>query len=386
MDDPPRSLYIHVPFCAHRCGYCDFVTTSHSPQLHDRYVTSLIKELELQGGRPGEGFDTIFVGGGTPTLLQTDAMDRLQAWLSSVASAAAEITIECNPETVDMRLAHQLAAGVTERVSLGAQSFDQSVLSTLERRASPDVIELAVSRLRDAGIKRLSMDLIWGVPGQDMHSVSRDIKRVLSLGLDHLSAYELEFKPGTKLAHRFGMSAVSNSSNDDPDDLYDLVIDTMLDAGWQWYETANFARIRSERCRHNLAYWKALGWIAVGVGAVGMRSGSSLGAVRRSNLPNIPRWMDAIDRGELPPARIEHIDERTLRTERVMLALRLDEPIQIEAADLDDGIVDMRGVSKLEHLGLALVTQADKAGDLMLNLTRRGRMLQGTVGTLLLDP
>jgi oxygen-independent coproporphyrinogen-3 oxidase len=387
----PRSLYVHVPFCAHRCGYCDFVTTSRSPQVHDRYVAALRRELELQGGAPEGGFDTVFVGGGTPTLLEPAAMEAMLAWIAEIAAPDAEITIECNPETVDESLARRLVDGGVSRVSLGAQSFSAHVLETLERRATPETVRGAVAMLRAAGIRRLSLDLIWGVPGQSAEDVARDLDAALALEPDHLSAYELEFKPGTRLAHAWGIDK-DEIVGEASDDLYDLVIDRLQDAGWWWYETANFARVEDERCRHNLAYWKADGWIAVGVGGVGMRAGDAPGGlVRRTNLPNVPRWLAAVEAGELPPARLETIDPDLARSERVMLALRLDEAVHISAADLVDGIVDPAGLERVVDLELGSVRPlADEdgtcRGDMALRLNRRGRMLQGTIGSLLLDP
>jgi oxygen-independent coproporphyrinogen-3 oxidase len=388
----PRSLYVHVPFCAHRCGYCDFVTTSRSPEIHERYVAALARELELQGGAPNGGFETVFVGGGTPTLLEPPAMEAMLEWIASIAAPGAEVTIECNPETVDEALAARLVQGGVSRVSLGAQSFSAHVLETLERRASPDTVRGAVATLRDAGVARLSLDLIWGVPGQSPDDVVRDLEAALALEPDHLSAYELEFKPGTRLAHAWGTDKdviVGEAS----DDLYDLVIDRLQDAGWWWYETANFARTNSERCRHNLAYWHASGWLAVGVGAVGMREDAQVagGLLRRTNLPNVPRWLDAIERGELPPDRIEQVEPDVARSERVMLALRLDEPLRIAAADLLEGIVDPGGLERIVELDLGEVRplvdeDGTCRGDMSLRLNRRGRMLQGSVGSLLLDP
>jgi oxygen-independent coproporphyrinogen-3 oxidase len=388
----PRSLYVHVPFCAHRCGYCDFVTTSRSPEIHERYVAALARELALQGGAPAGGFDTVFVGGGTPTLLEPAAMESMLAWIGSLVAPGAEVTIECNPETVDAALARRLVEGGVSRVSLGAQSFNAHVLETLERRATPDTVRAAVATLRGAGIERLSLDLIWGVPGQTPDDVARDLDAALALEPDHLSAYELEFKPGTRLAHAWGVdkdTIVGEAS----DDLYDLVIDRLQDAGWWWYETANFARAESERCRHNLAYWHASGWLAVGVGAVGMRADDAIdgGLVRRTNLPNVPRWLDAVERDELPPARIEQVAPDVARSERVMLALRLDEPLTIAAADLLEGVVDPAGLERVSELELGTVRPLADAdgtcrGDMELRLTRRGRMLQGSVGSLLLDP
>ena len=388
----PRSLYVHVPFCAHRCGYCDFVTTSRSPEIHERYVAALRRELELHGGPPPGGYDTVFVGGGTPTLLEPPAMEAMLDWIASMAAPDAEVTIECNPETVDDALARRLVDGSVSRVSLGAQSFSAHVLETLERRASPELVRSAITTLRDAGISRLSLDLIWGVPGQTEADVTRDLDEALALGPDHLSAYELELKPGTRLAHRFGTDPAV-AVGEGADELYDLVIDRLQDAGWWWYETANFARDEHERCRHNLAYWTAAGWDAVGVGAVGMAIDLEDGdaRVRRANLPNVPRWLDAIERGEFPPARVERIDGPSSRSERVMLAMRLDAPVRIAAADLADGIVDAGGLERIVELGLGdarPVPDHDGVlrGDVELRLDRRGRMLQGSVGALLLDP
>jgi putative oxygen-independent coproporphyrinogen III oxidase len=397
----PRSLYVHVPFCAHRCGYCDFVTTSRSPELHERYVAALRRELELRSPEtagPGS-FDTIFIGGGTPTLLEPAALESLLAWTGELAAPGAEVTIECNPETVDAALARRLVDGGVQRVSLGAQSFTPAVLDVLERRATPDTVRGAVAELRAAGVQRLSLDLIWGVPGQTVADVSRDVAEALALGPDHISAYELEFKPGTRLTRAFGgAEAAVTNLGESSDEFYDLVIDQLQAAGWWWYETANFARTPDERCRHNLAYWQADPWVGVGVGAVETRvvvtapaeaTGGAL--LRRTNLPNVPRWLAAVEAGELPPSREETIDERISRTERVMLGVRLDAPVRISAADLLDGIVDGSGLERVVDLELgsiAMVASEDGVfrGDLDLRLTRRGRMLQGSVGALLLDP
>lgn len=387
----PRSLYVHVPFCAHRCGYCDFVTTSRSPELHGRYVAGLARELELRGGAPDGGYDTVFVGGGTPTLLERPALDALLDWIDGVRAPGAEVTIECNPETVDGALARRLATGPVDRVSLGAQSFSPAVLATLERRAGPDVVRAAVAELRSAGVERLSLDLIWGVPGQDPASVAADIDAALALGPDHLSAYELEFKPGTRLARAHPEPATS--VGEAGEELYDLVVDRLEAAGWWWYETANFARDADERCRHNLTYWTAAGWQAVGVGAVAMEQDPDEqdARLRRSNLPNLPRWLAAVERGEEPPSRVERIDPEAARAERVMLALRLDEAVLIDARDLADGIVDAHGLERIDELGLGqvrVVPDPDGVlrGAVELRLGRRGRMLQGSVGALLLDP
>ncbi|MCW2949958.1 MAG: hemN, partial [Thermoleophilia bacterium] len=379
----PRSLYVHVPFCAHRCGYCDFVTTSHSPELHERYVAGLESELALRSpatAAPGS-FDTIFIGGGTPTLLEPAALEQLLEWTGELAAPGAEITIECNPETVDTALARRLVAGGVQRVSLGAQSFSPHVLATLERRAVPDTVRRAVATLRDAGADHLSLDLIWGVPGQSADDVSRDLSEALALEPDHLSAYELEFKPGTRLTRAHGgVDAALTNLGENSDDFYDLVIDHLESAGWWWYETANFARTAEHRCRHNLTYWHAEPWLGVGVGAVETRVVDE-GLSRRANLPNLPRWLAAVEAGEPPPSRDEFVDTHTARTERIMLGLRLDAAVRVTSADLIDGVVDGPGLERVVDLELGAVSMVASddgvlRGDLDLRLTRRGRMLQ----------
>ncbi|MCW2973629.1 MAG: hemN [Thermoleophilia bacterium] len=371
--------------------------------MHERYVAALRRELELRSPEttaPGS-FDTIFIGGGTPTLLEPAALEALLTFTRELAAPGAEVTIECNPETVDAALARRLVDGGVHRVSLGAQSFSPHVLATLERRAEPDTVRRAVATLREAGVSRLSLDLIWGVPGQTNADVTHDLVEALKLEPDHLSAYELEFKPGTRLTHaQGGVEAALTNLGEQGDDFYDLVIDHLEAAGWWWYETANFARTPDERCRHNLAYWQADPWVGIGVGAVetlhasndGAGSGVAAGGLhRRTNLPNVPRWLNAVEAGELPPSRDEVVDARTARTERVMLGLRLDAPVNIAAQDLFDGIVDAAGLERVAELELGSVTMVPSPdgvlrGDVELRLTRRGRMLQGSVGSLLLDP
>ena len=373
-------LYVHVPFCAHRCGYCDFVTTSASPELHDRYVAALGRELELRGLSDAT-FDTIFIGGGTPTLLQQRALLALLDTLHGQLADGGELTIECNPETVTPQRAATLVEGGVSRVSLGAQSFDAALLTTLERRASPDDVRSAVSTLRSAGVSNLSLDIIWGIPGQTLDMVRTDLRELINIGPDHCSAYELEFKPGTRMAHAWGSR--DDAVGDASDDYYEVVVDTLTSAGFEWYETANFARPGRES-RHNLAYWTQADYAGIGVGAVGTISGE-----RRTNLPNLPRYLAAIEAGDLAPARIEQIDSDTRVRERIMLALRLARPLTLSDADLAhvidhewlDRFVDGHMVEVTDH-GCGADAQA--GGGMTIQLTRSGRMLLNGVLTRLL--
>lgn len=378
-----RGLYVHVPFCAHRCGYCDFVTVTDRPDLHVRYVAALAREHELRGEKEeecaGGPYATVYLGGGTPTLLHPAALGDLLAWCTALAAPGAEVTIECNPETVTGELARALVNGGVTRVSVGAQSMREHVLATLERRATPTQVCAAIGELRTAGIPNISLDLMWGVPGQSAVDLAADLDEIVALAPDHVSAYELELKPGTRMTHRFG--TVAEAVGDRSDDHYDLVVDALTGAGYDWYETANFAR-DGRASHHNLGYWTQVDHVGLGVGAVGTVAAAGGAAVRRANLPNLPRYLAAVEAGDLPPARIEQVDARTTRVERIMLGLRLARPMLLDPADLDD-IVDRAALGRLAAGGLALVDPADGDG-VTVTLSRRGRMLLNSVLTELL--
>ena len=195
-----RHLYVHLPFCAHRCGYCDFVTVVGRAEAQAGYVDALLAELALERNALAPALDTVFLGGGTPTRTRRDELIRLLKALP----AASELTVEANPETVTPDLARALRdAGVT-RVSLGAQTFQANLLAVLERRADPDTVRRAFYHLRDASFDNISLDLIYGIPGQEPSDLERDLAEALALGPEHVSAYELEAKPGTRFTHRHG--------------------------------------------------------------------------------------------------------------------------------------------------------------------------------------
>ena len=195
-----RHLYVHLPFCAHRCGYCDFVTVVGRTAQHDAYVDALLAELELERARLAPQLETVFLGGGTPTFTERDALERLLLALPP----AAEVTVEANPETVTQELARTLRRLGVNRVSLGAQSFRPHLLAVLERVAQPDTVRRAYYHLRDAGFDNISLDLIYGIPGQSAADLERDLAEALALEPEHLSCYELEAKPGTRFTHAWG--------------------------------------------------------------------------------------------------------------------------------------------------------------------------------------
>jgi oxygen-independent coproporphyrinogen III oxidase len=346
-----RHLYVHLPFCAHRCGYCDFVTATGRDHLHGPYVDALLCELhEEHDGRPVE---TIFLGGGTPTYTALPELLRLLAALPP----AREVTVEANPETVTPELARELRAAGVNRVSLGAQTFQAHLLRVLERQAAPADVRCAFGHLRDAGFDNVSLDLIYGIPGQAPTDLAADLAQAIALGPDHLSAYELEAKPGTRFTVAHG--AELEQQAEQMEDYFERVVATLIEAGYRWYETANFCR-DGKRAEHNLGYWLGHDYLGLGVGAV-----STLGDERRRNTPKLARYLEGrYDR------EIEVLDDLTRARERVMLGLRLDEPLAVGGLR---SALDVEGLARAEQLGLAV------DGGETLSLTRRGRFLGGAV-------
>jgi putative oxygen-independent coproporphyrinogen III oxidase len=362
-----RHLYVHLPFCAHRCGYCDFVTVTGHDDEHGGYVDALLAELDLERGLLADDVETVFLGGGTPTFTEPAALARLLAALPR----AAETTVEANPETVTPSLAALLREHGVSRISLGAQSFQPHLLETLERRARPEDVRGAVPTLREAGFDNVSLDLIYGIPGQSVEDLARDLAEAIALEPEHLSCYELEAKPGTRFTHAHGDELERQAEA--MEDYFERVVETLTGAGYRWYETANFCRAggsRDLRAQHNLAYWLGHDYLGLGVGAV-----STVGGVRWRNAPSLPRYLASLRRGERPLRELEPLDADVQARERLLLGLRLDEPLALAGLD---AAVDREALARLERHGLLAAT------DDTLALTRRGRFLGGGVTAELL--
>jgi oxygen-independent coproporphyrinogen III oxidase len=354
-----RHLYLHLPFCAHRCGYCAFVTVVGRRGAHAAYVQALRGELELERGLLADSLETVYLGGGTPTYTDPAAFAPLLAALP----AAPEVTVEANPETVTPRLAALLRAQRVTRVSLGAQSFQPHLLAVLERQARPAAVRQAFYHLRDASIDNISVDLLYGIPGQSAADLERDLAEVLALGPEHISYYELEAKPGTRFTHAHGAELARRA--EEMEGYFELVADALVGAGYRWYETANFC-MPGREARHNLAYWHARDYLGLGVGAV-----STVGGRRWRNHPSIAAYVGALARGSRPRREEEQLDADVRARERLMLGLRLDEHVAL--AGLSDSL-DPVGLARIERLGLA-----ERCGENTLTLTRRGRFLGGAV-------
>jgi putative oxygen-independent coproporphyrinogen III oxidase len=372
LELPPLSLYVHMPWCVRKCPYCDF--NSHAaPDLipQARYVDALLEDLAIElPALQGRALTSVFFGGGTPSLFAPEEVGRFLERARRLVPFAddVEVTLEANPGTIEHgRFGGYRDAGVN-RVSLGAQSFASRLLEVLERRAGPDDVRRAFYHLRDACCDNISIDLIYGIPGQSPSDLERDLAEARALSPEHISCYELEAKPGTRFTHAWGEELAGQAEA--MEGYFELVVETLVDAGYRWYETANFCR-DGRQARHNLAYWHGRDYLGVGIGAV-----STVGHTRWRNAPKLAAYVTALAEGTRPPREVEELDERTKVVERLMLGLRLDEPLgfdDVEAA------VDGRALERLA--GLGLVSHSGGA----LTLTRAGRFLGGGVTAELLS-
>ncbi|WP_314101456.1 radical SAM family heme chaperone HemW [uncultured Frigoribacterium sp.] len=331
-------VYLHVPFCRVRCGYCDFNTYTGDElrgARRDDYAQEAVDEVRLAGrvlegaGLPPRPVSTVFFGGGTPTMLPHSD---LAAMLSSVVDTwglvdGAEVTTEANPDSVDAEYLLALAAAGFTRVSFGMQSAVPSVLATLERTHDPERVPLVVQWARDAGLD-VSLDLIYGTPGETLDDWSRSLDVALEQQPDHLSAYSLIVEDGTKLARQIRRGEVAQPDDDTAADMYELADDRLAAAGYGWYEVSNWARDEQHRSRHNLSYWQGHDWWGVGPGAH-----SHVGGVRWWNVKHPAAYGQRMAAGESPGAGRETLDAETRRVERVLLAVRMREGLP--TSDLD---------------------------------------------------
>lgn len=381
--DTPLSIYLHVPFCSTRCGYCDFNTYT-SDELgpgasRADYLDSALAELELAaralGGR-APAVSTIFIGGGTPTLLPPADLSRFVAAVGDTFGLApdAEITTEANPETVGPAELAALRAGGLNRISFGMQSARSHVLKVLDRVHTPGGALRAVRDARAAGFDNISLDLIYGTPGETADDWQASLDAALSVEPDHISAYSLIVEEGTRLAGRIRRGELPEPDEDDLADKYLQAEDTLSAAGLGWYEVSNWARSPEHRARHNLAYWRGHHWWGIGPGAH-----SHIGGVRFWNVKHPAAYAGRLAAGSTPASAREVLDAETRRIERILLELRLIDGLDptvltdSERSRIDRPIAD--GLATLE---------TTTAGDRLV-LTRTGRLLADGVIRDLLD-
>ncbi|MEV4991476.1 radical SAM family heme chaperone HemW [Pseudarthrobacter sp. LMD1-1-1.1] len=328
-------LYVHIPFCAVRCGYCDFNTYTATElgggASQDAYAQTAVSEVSLAGavmarsGLPERKLGTVFFGGGTPTLLPADDLALiLRAAIDQWGiEDGAEVTTEANPDSVTPEsLAVLKEAGFT-RVSFGMQSAVPHVLKVLDRTHTPSRVPQVVQWAREAGLD-VSLDLIYGTPGESLADWRHSLETALSYQPDHISAYALIVEDGTKLAAQMRRGEVPGIDDDDHADKYELANQLITEAGLGWYEVSNWARSPEHACRHNLAYWRGDDWWGIGPGAH-----SHVGGVRWWNVKHPSAYANRLSQGLSPAAGRETLDADTRNLERVMLEARLQSGLEV---------------------------------------------------------
>ncbi len=352
------AFYIHIPYCIKRCGYCDFNTytpaelqiTSELKDISNSYIDLLISEIKSARIEVGESavIPSIFFGGGTPSLMEASDIGRVISTIKDQFNLDkdAEITLETNPDTVTKeKLAQFLAAGVN-RLSFGMQSAVPHVLATLDRTHNPDNLPQVTKWAKEVGFKEISVDLIYGTPGESKEDWQRSIDAALSLPITHISAYALIVEEGTKLAAQIKRGEVANVDDDLSADKYIMADQAFTSAGFNWYELSNWAKPNSES-RHNIFYWLGKNWWGAGPGAHSHLNGKRFWNVKHPNL-----YKERIIKGESAVAEFENLESIQIESERLMLSIRL--PSGVEKSTLNDKqILDLAGYVESGHLDQA---------------------------------
>ncbi len=307
-------VYVHIPFCAQRCDYCDFATWTDRGQFVDAYVDACVTDARRHGRDGHPPATSVFFGGGTPSLLPAHGLVRILDAIER--TAAAEVTVECNPDSIEPdKLAEYRQAGVN-RLSFGVQSMQPHVLVSLGRTHDPRHVARAVAWARDAGFERLNLDLIYGAAGEALDDWRRTLDEVLRLEPSHVSAYALTVEPGTPLGRRIAHGETPAPDDDDQADKYLLTDRVLGAAGLEWYEISNWAR-PGEECRHNLLYWEQGEYLAVGCAAHGHTGGR-----RWWNVRTPERYIERVSEGEPTEGGSERLDNCTRTDEAFVLAMR----------------------------------------------------------------
>lgn len=374
------SLYVHIPFCASKCYYCDFNSYVSTPDVMDRYLDGLDRELELVAASyDHDPLQTVFFGGGTPTIFNTRQSERMVSLLHKHFRLAdgAEVSSEANPGTVDLEKLQVLRDGGVNRLSFGVQSFDNDLLVKLGRLHDRDAVYRSWELARQAGYGSINLDLMFGLPGQSVETLETSIGALLDLGPEHVSAYSLKVEEGTPFYNWHNRGQLILPPEEDEVRMYQLVMDRLQGAGYEMYEISNFAK-PGHRSRHNQVYWRNEPYMAAGSGAHGY-----VGSTRYINQKDVPLYIETTNGGQRPVTETEEISEQYQMEDTMMLGLRLIEGVGYDRFRDKHGreMLDVFAgpIRKYEALGLLTV---DEVG---VRLTERGKFLANEVFAAFLE-
>lgn len=373
-----HSLYIHIPFCIKRCIYCDFVSGIYDPEKSAAYIRALKKELTVIPDK--KPLSTIYIGGGTPTALSTDLLSELINHIFDSFKVAEnyEATIEANPGTLDRDKLQLLHSSGINRISMGVQSFDDKELSFLGRIHTSEEAEQAVYLARDAGFKDIGIDLIYGIPGQEMSTWNKSLEMAVSLKPEHISTYELTVEKKTALHDYLKENRLTDTADENKIiDIYEHTIDYLTSNGFIHYEISNFAR-PGHVSRHNLNYWDRGEYYGAGLGAHSFMNGK-----RFRNTDNLEEYMKAVSNGRSPVKEQEDITDDMALSEAIFLGLRKTEGIKIESISkrYNKNILSyyQNEIKDLQEAGLIEITVSDCSYETVLRLTRKGLLVSNEI-------
>ena len=367
-------IYVHIPFCESRCLYCDFFSTT-DVEKRERYVSTLLKEMELRRNElpQQDSFRTIYIGGGTPSQLSTKDLKRIFDGIYSLfdVRADAEVTMECNPEDMTLAFAEGLRTLPVNRISMGVQTFDDERLRFLHRRHNSQKAHEAVDLLKEAGYQNISIDLMFGFPGEQLQEWEKDIEKGLSLDVPHLSAYSLMYEEGTALTKLKESGMITALEDDEMLDMYALLMNKLEESGYNHYEISNFCKPGMES-RHNMSYWQGESYMGFGAGAH-----SYNGIIRKWNIASLDHYMEGVMRGT-GYSDYEILSDKDRLNEYVMTRLRtikgMDlEQVRNEFADKTDLSEFERVLSK--HLDGGNLIQENG----IIRLSRKGLYISDTI-------
>lgn len=358
----PAGIYVHVPFCARICPYCDFAVTTGGPDRRRRYLECLLREVAGAPDLPVAA-DTIYLGGGTPSSLTPDQLGELLAAVRDRWELTADpwLTLEANPEDVTPEAAASWRRMGFRTVSLGVQSFDSAALDFLGRRHTPDQAEAAVGAAREAGLRIVSIDLIFGLPGQTEATWEAELEAAARLGPDHVSCYQLTIHAGTPFGRAARAGRLREMDQDEQARLYRIAHERLGQAGLEAYEVSNFAVGPESRSRHNAKYWRHAPYLGVGPSAHSFDGKRT----RWWNRRDLREWSEAIEAGASPVREREHLREEQLALEAVMFGLRTRRGV-----DLDE-VVARTGIELETPANVALVRDWEQRGLLQRSEPRR---------------